>query len=387
MHIRKGMGRLTRHWMALAVVGTLVLQTAPHASAGTSDELNQLQQQLNQIQEQKDAATNEMARIEDEAQEAQLQLDLADQELSAINSQLTVLQTQLAVTNNELKQIEADLQAATKVYVQRKGALATRIRTIQEEGRVSYLGVLFGASSFSDFISRFDVLKLVIKQDSKLFAQIRKDKVALEEKQATAQDKKSHLITLEAQQKAQLAEAETKRSEREVASRSLDSRKRQLQAQLDAYDQEAAAVTDKVWLLQQAQNRAGGSFNPIRPVRNSTITDVFGPRMHPILGVWKQHNGTDFAVNYGTPILAIESGVVIVAGWNDAFGNLVVIDHGGGIASWYGHSSKLLVKEGDTVVQGQQIAEAGSTGWSTGPHCHLEIHVNGQPVDPMSYLN
>jgi murein DD-endopeptidase MepM/ murein hydrolase activator NlpD len=386
MGIRTGQGRFFRTLVALVVGCLLLWQAAPQARAGAQDDLNKLQQQLDEISREKAKTTNELQRLEVEAEEAEAQRKLAEQELAVANSQLSVVQADLAATNNELKKVQADLTVTQKRYDQRKALLGIRIRAIQEEGRVNYLGVLFGASSFADFISRFDVLKMVVTQDSKLFGEVRKDKKELEEKKVVVEDRKSHLLVLQAQEKERVATVEVKRNQREVVSRSLDTRKRSLAAQLDAFERESDAVYQQVWQIQQAQGRAGGKFSPIYPVKNYTITDTFGPRLHPILGVWKTHYGTDFAATYGTPVLAIEAGVVIMAGWNDAYGNLVVIDHGGGIASWYGHSSKLLVSVGDKVKQGQQISNAGSTGWSTGPHVHLEIHVNGTPVDPMTYL-
>jgi murein DD-endopeptidase MepM/ murein hydrolase activator NlpD len=387
MHIRKGERRFSRALIALMVGGLLLAQAAPQARAGAAEDIANLQQKLNQINQERGSATNELQKVQADAKAALTQQQLTEQELAAADAELSAVEADLAATNNELKKVQADLDATQKKYDQRKAALATRVRAIQENGRVNYLGVLFGATSFSDFISRFDVLKMVIKQDTQLFAAVRADKQELETKKAAVADRKSHLEVLRAQEQEHQNQVAEKKAEQEVVSRSLDTRLRALQAQLDEYDRQADQVSQQVWQIQQSQHRAAGRFSPIRPVANSVITDTFGPRMHPILHVWRNHNGTDFAVNMGTPVLAIEDGTVIVAGWDDAFGNLIVIDHGGGIASWYGHSSKLLVKVGDHVVQGQQISEAGSTGWSTGPHCHLEIHVNGVPVDPMTYLN
>ena len=387
MQSREGMGRLARQMVVCALFAGLVAASVPPMRV-RADDMNSLQNQLQDVQRKKSEANNELMRVDAEVEEADAQLRLADQELADINAQLTVLETNLAKTNQELKQVEADLAEAKKQYEYRKGLFNTRLRAIREEGRVNYLGVLLGSHSFSDFVGRFDVLKMVVQQDSKLFSQIKTSKQTLEQKQTQVADKKNSLVKLQAQQQERKATAETKRAEREVVSRSLDRRKELLRQQLEAYDREADSISQKVWELQAAQNRPslGGGFSPVRPVKNIEITDSFGMRMHPILGTWKMHNGTDFGTPAGTPVYAIEDGVVIVAHWNDAYGNLVVIDHGGGIASWYGHASRVLVKEGQTVKQGQQITEAGSTGWATGPHLHLEIHVNGQPVDPMDYL-
>lgn len=387
MHHRGGSARIRRYLVTTALLAAVVSTGVPQASAGPAEDINQLQQQMNEISRRKSQATNELERANYEAEEAQTRLSLVQQEYSVAKGQTDVINSQVAVTTNELKKVEAELKESEQKYQTRKALFAARVRAIHEAGRVNYFGVLLGSSSFSDFISRFDMLKLLVRKDAQLFGQIKVEKAELEEARAEVANRQAQLLALQAKAREREQNMAAKRVEHEQVSRSLNTRVSSLRAQLEAYDAEAAEIAEKVWQLQQAQRRAaGGAFAPIYPVKSVTITDVFGPRMHPILNVWRQHNGTDFAANSGAPVYAIESGVVIVAGWNDAYGNLIVIDHGNGIASWYGHSSKLLVSEGQAVTKGQQIANAGSTGWSTGPHVHLEIHVNGKPADPMSYL-
>ncbi|TCP69224.1 M23 family metallopeptidase [Baia soyae] len=129
-----------------------------------------------------------------------------------------------------------------------------------------------------------------------------------------------------------------------------------------------------------------GDFN--LPIKSPTISSGFGTRIHPISGKAKHHNGIDFPKPVGTPIYAAESGIVKKAGPSKGFGNLIVIDHGGGVETWYGHmySNMIYVREGQTVTKGQNIAGVGSAGGSTGPHLHFEVHINGTPVNPAIYL-
>ena len=119
---------------------------------------------------------------------------------------------------------------------------------------------------------------------------------------------------------------------------------------------------------------------------NGPITSPFGYRVHPIFGTTIYHSGIDIGVDYGTPIHAADSGTVIYAGWIDGYGNTVIIDHGNNITTLYGHNSSLAVSDGQSVSKGTVIAYAGSTGNSTGPHCHFEVQVGGSAVDPMGYL-
>jgi murein DD-endopeptidase MepM/ murein hydrolase activator NlpD len=389
MRVRTGFARATRWVVVPAMIGALLAQAAPHALADSQTDLNKAMEQQRNVQQQRQQTESELSQVELDAQTAQEQLLAVESDLATANSELAVINNQLTGAQKEVAKVESDLKTATDQFNRRKDTLARRVRAINEEGRVNYLGVLLGSASFSDFISRFDLLKSVVKQDSTLFTQVRDEKKALEQKELDAQSRRNQLAALQAQAQSHKSVVEAKRSERQSVSRTLDTRKREIQAQLDDLDQKAQAAADAIWQLQQRSNRpSNGAFNPVYPVRPVTITDVFGPRLHPILNVWRPHNGTDFAADTGQAVYAITDGEVIVAGWSDAgYGNLVVIDHGGGYASWYGHASQILVSVGQKVKAGQQITRAGSTGWATGPHLHLEIHVNGKPVDPMTFFN
>ena len=387
MGFRRGGLARSVQWIILPVmVATVLAQGAPPVSANPQADLDQARQKQQQLQRERQQAENDLQRIQLEVQEAQAALQAADSELIMASSRYQVLTSQLAAAEQELKRIEAELAEAIQVYNERKEFLANRVRTINEEGRVNYLAVLLGSNSFSDFISRFEMLQLIVKRDAQLFDQIRQDRVQLEHRQADAAKKKNDLATLRIEAQQNLVTVEDKREQRQVASRSLESRRQALRGQLAQYDREEQRVQQEIYEIQRRMARAGGTFAPIYPLKSVVITDNYGPRIHPILGTQRMHNGTDFAARTGDSVSAIEDGTVIMAEWNDAYGWLIVIDHGGGIASWYGHSSRLQVKAGDNVKQGQQIALAGSTGWSTGPHVHLEIHVNGKPANPMDYL-
>lgn len=146
-------------------------------------------------------------------------------------------------------------------------------------------------------------------------------------------------------------------------------------------------------IAAQLANRQAGQTAPPPspglvgyPVANPVVTSPFGYRIHPIYGDRRLHSGVDFSATTGMPIFAAKDGTVVTAGYQSGYGNVVVIDHGGALATLYGHNSQLLVKAGDVVKRGQRIALAGSTGNSTGPHGHFEVRIHGTPVDPMNYL-
>ncbi len=376
-------------WIVLPVlIAGMMTQVAPRARADDpAAELEKAQNKLEAIQRLKAQVKDTLNRAYLDAEEARQKLNQVDNDLVTANSQLAVITNQLTSAQGKVTQIDAELVEAKKQVAQHKEMLSKRLRAINEEGRVNYLAVLFGSASFSDFMSRFDMLKIVVKKDAQLFEVVRKDKQVLEDKQLEAIARKNRLEDLKAQAETRRNTIAVKRDERVQVSRSLEASKRFLQAQYDAYDRDEQAMMEQVVEIQRRANRQAGRFSPIFPItRPIIITDPFGPRLHPILQVWRQHTGTDFNASMGSPVFAIEDGTVIVAGWNNSYGNLIVIDHGGGYSSWYGHASKLLVKVNDKVVRNQRIALAGSTGMSTGPHVHLEVRVDGKPMDPMKYL-
>ena len=149
--------------------------------------------------------------------------------------------------------------------------------------------------------------------------------------------------------------------------------------------EEANALTAEILKLQGKGAYVGGDLAWPAPA-STRITSPFGYRTHPILKIKKLHTGIDIGVSSGNNVVSANAGKVIKAAWNNSYGYMVMVDHGGGIVTLYAHNSKLLVKTGDVVTRGQKIALSGSTGMSTGPHLHFEVRVNGEYKDPMNYL-
>ncbi|MDD2494331.1 MAG: M23 family metallopeptidase, partial [Tissierellia bacterium] len=156
--------------------------------------------------------------------------------------------------------------------------------------------------------------------------------------------------------------------------------------QLEAAEEAQSAKIEKdILAAQRAVEYAGGEMAWPVP-GNYRITSYFGGRPDPITGVWSTHRGIDIGASYGSAIVAANDGVVIFTGSHWSYGNYIIIDHGGGISTLYAHNTSLLVRNGDEVSRGEQIATAGSTGYSTGPHCHFEVRINGTITDPLKYV-
>lgn len=383
-----GKPRLRRLTTGMVVLA-LSLPMVPVAHADTQSDLNKAQQQLNNLQDQKNNAKSELAKVQSQALEAKAQLDLAEAELAQANEAYQTIADQTVQATNHLKQVEANLKTTQDHLAERKEVVADRLRSLQEQGRVSYLEVIFGATSFNDFISRIDLIGAIVRKDREVFDGVKKEADLLEQQKQEAAAKKTQLETLAAQALAKQQEIEQRKNDREVASRSLDTSRRRLQDYLDELDRQAEEMNAKIAELQQQLQTpvSAEGFHPGLPVPSpGMVTDLFGPGVDPVSGGWRNHTGVDFNAPYGSPILAVDSGVVIMADYNDRYGNYVVIDHGGGIATKYGHNSQVMVKVGQKVTKGQQIARAGATGYATGSHCHLEVILNGQFRNFLDYI-
>ncbi len=237
--------------------------------------------------------------------------------------------------------------------------------------------------------SRGYVLRQIIRTDRELLDQVRADQQAVAKAKARMDALVSQIAGLEGDLKSQAIELADAQAEKRELLKDISRERALYERQLAELEAESQAIARRLRaLMERGAGRARadkpwtGRF--IRPV-NGRLTSGFGMRVHPIFRVRKMHTGIDISAPTGTPILAADSGVVVEAGYIRGYGYTVIIDHGGGVATLYAHCSALLVRVGQEVRQGQTIARVGSTGYSTGPHLHFEVRINGEPVNPAQY--
>jgi murein DD-endopeptidase MepM/ murein hydrolase activator NlpD len=267
-------------------------------------------------------------------------------------------------------------------------------------GFVSYMDVLLSATSFSDFLSRLDALKSIVNQDKEILASNKKDRetVALKKEQTEKQLAQVKLLYEQADQVRDELQAKEKEKEVKIASLSkmekdLEHISEENEKLLIQFAAQEAALQAKKRAASKANTSnvftySGGKFGfPL--ASKAPLTSDFGTRVNPVTGQKGEfHKGIDFGAPGGTSILAAENGVVIVASWWSGYGNTVILDHGNGVWTLYGHirNDGIVVKKGDSVKRGQKIAEVGSTGQATGNHLHFEVRKNEQPIDPKPFL-
>jgi len=344
------------------------------------DKLDDLQTKAADQKAKADAASSQVTTISEQLRQIQGTVDTAVAEYKAVKEKLDATEAKIDQNETVLEKTEADLAKKTKV-------LDKRVRDIYINGQISYVDVLFGAKDFSDLMTRMDLLKRIIKYDYDLITKVQQEKaLVMEIKKQLEIDREANKALVD----DAAAKAATVKQRKANKQKLLDKAEYDRDTSERAYQEIVAASREVENLIRQSRYVGAGMVRSgngrmIWPI-NGPITSEFGWRTHPIFGTARYHSGLDIAGDYGDPIVAADSGTVIYAGWISGYGNAVIINHGSGITSLYGHNQSLNVTEGQAVSQGQVIAYCGSTGNSTGPHCHFEVRENGEPVSPYSFL-
>ena len=364
------------------------------------NQLSDVQNRMAQESEKKAQAEAVIGSVNDKLYAIQQQLEAAQRDYQAVANELKATEEKIAATQAELEKTSARLKV-------REGVFTKRVRDIYMHGQLSYLDVVLGAKDFSDFSNRLELLRRIIDADITLISDIRKERAAIETAKQELETQRARQAQLRDQAAAKRDEIESRRKEQQAILYQAQNDKAVAEQAYNEYQQSSQAIAEM--LRQRAADRAaqaaaaaaqassggGGGSDYYQPVSgsgamiwpvNGVVTSPYGYRTHPIFGTTIYHSGIDIGVDYGTPVHAADGGVVVEAGWISGYGYAVIIDHGNGLSTLYGHNQELAVSEGQSVSQGQVIAYAGSTGNSTGPHVHFEVRANGDPVDPSAYL-
>lgn len=342
------------------------------AYSATSSELNQ----------QKDNIQSQINEVDKELKALEAEMGTVEKQVSQLNTQIAKCQGEIDSLNVRISQNEVKLKQAEEDYIKQKKALNNRIVAQYEEGETSYLDYLLGSESLTDFISKYYIIGEIAELDNALLNNIENTKKEIEQtKQQLEQDK----INMEAQYNS----LQAKKSERQVYVNQLTIDKKDLQAAREEYDAQLEQVKKDIQKLAQSNKNSSyiGSGIMAWPTPGYyTVTSPYGYRIHPIYKDYRLHNGVDLAAPGGANFVAAESGTVILAKRYGGYGNCVIIDHGGGITTLYGHGTSILASVGQYVTKGTPILTVGSTGVSTGNHAHFEVRINGSTVDPLPYI-
>lgn len=371
-----------------ALVAALLLGTQLSASVSWAETIEEKRAQLDEIQQKLGEKDAQLEDKKKEISNAMERLILTQEELAEAKRKLAAIESRQQALSIKIRQNEAALAAKQKEYDKSRSVYKKRLRDIYENGQVNYLDVLRGAADFRDFSSRMYLLQRVIRRDFALIDRLEEQREALLQQKAELDDIRKQLAAAHAESQKEKEIVAQKTVERQKLYEQALAEKAQLDAEYEELQRNSQEITAMIQRMEQEGRmmpQAGGTGQLAWPV-NGEITSPFGWRVHPIWGTQIFHAGLDIGADYGDPVHAADSGTVVFAGWMGGYGNAVMIDHGGGMVTLYGHNSSITVGEGEQVSKGQTIALAGSTGNSTGPHCHFEVRIHGEVVSPLQYL-
>ncbi|NCJ07860.1 peptidoglycan DD-metalloendopeptidase family protein [Synechococcales cyanobacterium C] len=373
----------------LGLVGVWhLLMPAPVQASASVDELQKHQELL---EDYRSGVSQQRRKLTDLEEAARDRLDGLESNLATTESQIAAQEAQFQAATDKLQQIEADLEKAEKVFDQKQANTVARLRYLQRQQLHNPWATLLQSQTLEQLIQRRHQLKQVYAADQKVLVSLQQQRSAINDQKMLAELQKNQVALLKNQLLAQKSEFEAQAK----AQSQLVSRLNADRQALEAAENQLVEDSRRLGIIIQQRlavrttlpgvDRILGTGQMGIPAQGP-ITSHFGWRQHPILGSSRFHSGTDFGAEHGSPIWAADAGFVIFAGWYGGYGNTVVLDHGNGLTTLYAHASEILVAEGQPVQKGQVIAAVGSTGLSTGPHLHFEVHRQGEPMDPLAFL-
>ena len=373
--------RKSRFVMIVAIL--LMLTFAVETSLASAATLSQIRNNIKNKQQELNESRAKEKSLGD-------QVNSLEQQINSKQSDIDELEASISEAQAKLETLEEELAAAEEKVNTQNENLNARLRNMYKTGSVGFIDVLRDSGSFSEFLNNLSLVEKVYTSDQDVLEELQK---AYDEIDA----KKKEIETLQAELSESKATMEEQKSSLEADKASVEKKKSEIaadsaetQRELDKLEADAQALTSSI--RNSGSSSSSSKYNGgimAWPVPSChTVSSGYGGRIHPTTGKYKFHGGLDIPGSYGSAIVAANSGKVIWAGnRGDSYGNYVIIDHGGGVSTLYGHSSKVLVSTGQRVSRGQRIANVGSTGRSTGPHCHFEVRINGSRVNPNPYVN
>jgi murein DD-endopeptidase MepM/ murein hydrolase activator NlpD len=323
---------------------------------------------------------------------AERQLEQLESSLANLNPKLATTEQQIAVLTAQLNRAQEELDRLKSEMGGQQELVNQRVRALYIHGFQSQLEMLFTVKDFAEFVTRFEMVGRFIRGDLRIIRGyqvqqnlILRKKNEILQKQSELNGQKSLFTRLQLQYHQEQSRQLLMRQNKAIELEALQNNRQQLEKALDELEETSKEVEAQIREYQDKNMAILGTGSYMWPV-SGKILQYFGWRVHPILRKRKFHTGIDIPQPSGTPVLAADSGVVMFSGINGGYGKLVIIYHGAGFSTVYGHNSVLLVNKGQAVTKGEVVAKVGSTGLSTGPHVHFEVRKDGVPVDPLGYL-
>lgn len=364
----------------LILITTMAFSTTYATSTSLDDVKNKITEAKNEQQEVKSQMSDAMKEV----QELNSSIAKSEEELESLENKTKQL-------NNQIKEIQKKIDEATAKYNKQYDALCDLVVAQYENGSAAYLDVLLNSTSLSNFLSKYYIISEIVQYDNDLLEQIQNEKETIIKSKEELEVKQKELkeATVEAQ-KANIILKNNKAKQQSYVDKLSDEEK-ELQSKIEEYEADLKKIEAQIRAAAAVSTNNGSipQGQLLWPCPNYTrVSSNYGYRYLELYGYTRLHAGIDLAAPGGSPILAAESGTVIISAYSSSYGNWIMINHGNGMSTVYAHglNNSRLVNVGDTVTRGQQIMSVGSTGNSTGNHLHFEVRINGSTVNPASYI-
>lgn len=377
-----------KRFLRILIIVTLLISTLGVSTFAA--ELSDLQEQQTQVQANQDMATSQLQAVQEELTENLQQIQELNTNITQYETEINEYNTQIVTLQDDITKTEAEIKKAEDNYNSQKKLLDDRLVTMYQAGTTEYLDVVLSSKTITEFLSNYYLLSILADSNVDFLDTIEQQKQIIEDEKKKLEEQKKQIDTAkEEKEKASIILQNTKVMKDTYTSQLTDQEK-QIQSEIDAYQAQLNQLEAEIQEITADSlvinpNYIGGEM--LWPVPGYTkLSSTFKMRVHPITGVYKLHSGIDIPAPTGTNFLAANDGVVVKAGYNTAYGNMVMIDHGGGVSTLYAHGDKIMVTLGQTVKKGDVVLQVGETGYATGPHAHFEVRINGTPVDPLPYV-
>lgn len=375
----------------LIIISILILCTTLSTGSIATD-ISDLDKQKKEVSEELNKKNKQLEYVNEELTTALLEIQKLDDEILQYETDLNKYETQLSKLQTSIDEAIEKIDLVQEDYQTREEILRERLVEMYKAGDVTYLEVLLSSKSLTEFISSYFLMRQLVEYDNKLIEQVEREKNDLEYTKAKLEKEQKEVKTIKAKKEQTTIILNNKKTLQKAHVNKLSEEEKKLQKEIIEYKKEVYRIQSLISQVSgepnlQIQYRGGDMIWPVAK-EGTAITSYYEQREHPITGIIHYHSGIDIGNAYfGTPVVAALDGYVSYAGWLGGYGNCVIINHGNGVSTLYGHGQAILTTLHKEVKQGELIMEVGSTGNSTGPHLHFEIRINGYTVNPLLYVN
>lgn len=372
----------------LMIIVLILVITCSLCICVQAQDITELQEKSNQLTQALNESNNRLQAVQDQLSTNMQELQELDNQIAQSQGELNNIDTDIDKLTTQISENEEKLAKTQKEFDNMQGLLDARLIKMYETPKLEFLQVILESKNVTQILSTYYAMKELAEYDKQLIEKVKQQKEEIETTKKILAEKKQQVITTKQNKQKKTQVLANTKTMRQYYISKLTTEEQELQNKIDEYNNQVTLVESEIKLLALnsiSEDYIGGAMTwPIPGY--TTITSEYGMRVHPITGAYKLHTGTDIGAPMGADFVASAKGVVTKATFNTAYGNMVIIDHGGGVQTLYAHGSEILVQVGQEVEAGTPVLKVGSTGYSTGPHAHFEIRINGQTVNPLDYL-